>query len=100
MALWKPIEAALRDPRVTGNQETIFVLRAEGDCPAYNAVYYDHLQAGAGETHPWIFADGGGAYARDWPTHWMLAEEAAPLPGTAAQIEARSMEARHDDGEL
>lgn len=81
MTQWKPIEAAFRDPRVTGNQETIFVARfGEEQYPSFNAVYYDHLAAGAGQTHPWQFADGGGAYHREWPTHWMLAEDAAPMP--------------------
>lgn len=81
MTNWTPIAEALTDPRVTGQQLTLFVARfGKEDFPSYNCVYYDHLMAGAGETHPWIFADGGGAYHRDWPTHWMLADEAAPIP--------------------
>jgi len=81
MSAWRPISEALKDPRVTGEQRTIFVMRFGKEAfPSFNTVYHDHLQAGAGRTHPWIFADGGGAYHEDWPTHWMLAEEAAPMP--------------------
>lgn len=81
MGLWKPIALAWTNPKVTGSQETLFIARfGEEEFPSFNTVYYDHLQAGAGETHPWIFADGGGAYHKDWPTHWMLAEDAGPDP--------------------
>lgn len=79
MAEWKPIEAALCEARVTGNQETIFVARfGKEEFPSFNTVYYDFLEGG--DSHPWIFADGGGAYHKDWPTHWMLADDAAPPP--------------------
>lgn len=79
MAEWRPIDEALRDARVTGEQRTIFVARfAKEAYPSFNTVYYDHMQGG--DTHPWCFADGGGAYHREWPTHWMLAEDAAPIP--------------------
>lgn len=81
MSEWKPIEAALKDVRVTGEQRTLFVARfGKEEFPSYNTVFYDFMHPGAGESHPWIFADGGGAYHKDWPTHWMLADEAAPPP--------------------
>jgi hypothetical protein len=79
MPEWKPIADALKDVRVTGEQRTIFVARFDREAyPSFNCVYYDflHLQG----SHPWVFADGGGAYHPDWPTHWMLAEDAAPAP--------------------
>jgi hypothetical protein len=80
---WKPIADALLDPRVTGNQETLFVARFGHEMyPSFNCVYHDHIKGG--EKHPWIFADGGGAYHRDWPTHWMFAEDAAPAPAAQA----------------
>lgn len=81
MSIWRPISEALTDARVTGEQQTLFVMRfGEEAYPSFNAVYYDHLAAG--EKHPWIFSDGGGAYHRDWPTHWMFAADAAPMPGS------------------
>jgi hypothetical protein len=84
MAEWLPIATAWTNPTVTGSQATLFVARfGKERYPSFNCVYYDHLQADAGETHPWIFADGGGAYHRDWPTHWMFAGAAAPVPKDA-----------------
>lgn len=56
----------------------LFVLRfGQEDVPSFNAVYYDF------GTHTWRFADGGGSYHREWPTHYMLAEDAAPMPKVA-----------------
>lgn len=83
-AQWQPIETALKDIRVTGEQQTLFVARFyKEQYPSYNCVYYDFLQGG--DSHPWCFADGGGAYHKDWPTHWMLAEDAAPAPPSRVQ---------------
>lgn len=80
MANWKPIAEAMTDPRVTGEQRTIFVGQfRDGAYPSYNCVYYDWLPP-TGATHPWKFADGGGAYHKDWPTHWMFADEVATIP--------------------
>jgi hypothetical protein len=79
MTKWRPIAEAIRDVRVTGEQRTLFVAQFRKEAyPSFNCVYYDHLHAG--DTHPWVFADGSEAYHRDWPTHWMLAEDAAPAP--------------------
>lgn len=73
------MEALLNNPKVTGEQQTLFVARfGQEKFPSFNCVYYDHLQGG--EKHPWCFADGGGAYHIDWPTHWMFADDAAPVP--------------------
>jgi hypothetical protein len=80
MTQWRPIAEAWKDPRVTGNQETLFVARfGKEDYPSFNCVYYESLEPGS-PTHPWMFSDGGGAYHKDWPTHWMFADEAAPAP--------------------
>lgn len=85
MAEWKPIKEALSNPKVTGQQETLFVARFGIEAfPSFNAVYYDPLQVS--EHHPWCFADGGGSYHKDWPTHWMFAEEAANFPGNTMSI--------------
>lgn len=78
MTVWRPIAEALTDVRVTEEQRTLFVARFHEEAyPSFNAVFYNGLD---GNTHPWVFADGGGAYHRDWPTHWMLAKDAAPAP--------------------
>lgn len=85
MAEWKLIAEAFLDPKVTGEQHTLFVARfGEEKFPSFNCVYYDPLYVGntpaERQTHCWVFADGGGAYHRDWPTHWMFAELAAEWP--------------------
>ena len=86
MTTWMPIAKAFTDPKVTGEQQTLFVARfGLEQYPSYNTVYYDHLQVG--ETHPWCFADGGGAYHRDWPTHWMFADDAAPMPTDLVRLD-------------
>jgi hypothetical protein len=79
VAEWKPIEAALREPRVTVNRETVFVARfGKDESPAFNALVYD-VRAG-GDEYPWRFVDGAGGFHKDWPTHWMLAADAASPP--------------------
>lgn len=75
---WRPIADAFADPGVYGEQRTLFIARfGKEEYPSFNCVYYDPMLK-----HPflWNFADGGGAYHKEWPTHWMFAEDAAANP--------------------
>jgi hypothetical protein len=68
MSTWQPIETAPKD------ESDIIVCRSGKEVIAtFNIVYWNDTDLGS-RTHPWCFVDGGGAYHRDWPTHWM------PLP--------------------
>lgn len=78
---WKPIASAFTDPKVTDEQQTLFVMRfGQEACPSFNTVYLHADYPDRIIKLPWRFAEGGGGCHRDWPTHWMFASEAAAMP--------------------